>query len=380
MIPESLRLKAEELRSKIEAMDFRLRADALWFSAFGRADYYRFLADMIEGTQGTKPLIRIFQDDATRFAGAARGRLSARWARQFARGGNLARTFSKTLPAADIEVIATAQEQGDEDALQQALRELADNTDLQRKALSIVISTLLASLFSLVALLAMVLLTPGVMVPRLQSAFSLVPPEDWPAIAAKLFRFAEVIDASWLMISMLSIALVAGCFWSLGSLTGPARLFFDRYGLIWGMYRDFQSIRTLSSLATAVSQKTAAKGLREGLAMQVPGASRWKRHHLEQMLAYVDSGTDNSLIFTTGTLDTDTAWYLQDLIESRGMEDALAFVKTRLETRVIKKLSVQSLVISWVLILGVIAAATGLMLWIYAAIDALSAALQNQFY
>ncbi|MCO8166177.1 hypothetical protein NJC40_00065 [Pseudomonas sp. 21LCFQ02] len=380
MIPESLRLKADALLMRIEELDLRLRFDALLFSIFDRADYYRFLADMIEGTQGAKPLIRIFQDDAVRFAGVARGRLSARWARQFARGGNLSRTFDQTLPAADIAVIATAQEQGDEDALQQSLRELAANTELQRKALSIVLGTMLASLFSLAALLAMILCTPGFMVPRLQSAFSLVPPENWPLIAARLFHFADVIDASWLLIVTLTVVVVSFCVWSLSNLTGPVRLLFDRYGLIWSMYRDFQSIRTLSSLATALNQKTAAKGLREGLAMQIPGASRWKRYHLEQMLAYVDSGTDNSLIFTTGTLDRDTAWYLQDLIDSRGLEGALSAVKSRLETRVLKKLSLQSLVLSWVLILSVLAAATGLMLWIYAAIDALSSALQNQFY
>lgn len=379
MILETLRLRVRRVRSRLEGFDLPLRADGLMFSLF-RADYYRFLADMIEGTQGSKPLSRIFQDDAARFAGVARGRLSARWAHQFARGGSLGRTFNKTLPAADVAVIETAQQQGDEDALSRALKEMAANTDLQRKALSIVIGTMLASVGSLAALVAMVLCTPGFMVPKIKDAFSLLSPEDWPLTAARLFHFADVINASWLWILIVVVAAASACIWSLGNLTGPTRLILDRYGLIWGMYRDFQSIRTLSSLATAINQKTAAKGLREALAMQLPGASRWKRFHLEQMLAFVDSGIDNSMIFTTGTLDQNTTWYLQDLIESRGMEDALAFVKTRLEERVIKKLSLQSLVLSWVLILSVIAAASGLMLWLYAAIDSLSSALQNQFY
>lgn len=359
--------------------DLSLRLDALSFS-FSRADYYRFLADMLEGTQGSKALIRIFQDDAERFAGSTRGRLSTHWAAQFARGGHLGRTFNKTLPAADVAVIETAQQQGDENALGQALLELAANADLQLKAVGIVLSTMLASLISLAALLAVLLATPILLVPKLQDAFSLLPQEDWPVIARRLFHFSDFIAAGWLWIIVGTIALVGTCIWSLGNLTGPVRLLFDKWGLLWGMHRDFESIRTLAGLATAIGQKTG-KGLREGLAMQLPGASRWKRYHLEQMLAYVDAGTkDISLIFTTGILDQATTWYLQDLIDSRGLEDALAFVKARLDERVIKKLTRQSLVLSWTLMLTTIAASIALMLWLYACIDSLTASMQTLYY
>lgn len=376
---ETLALKARSVWLRLEKLDLQLRFDAIRFS-FSRADYYRFLADMLEGTQGAKSLLRIFQDDSNRFAGTARGRLSERWARRFARGGNLGRTFNKTLPSQDVAVIETAQEQGDEEALIESLRELAANTDLQRKALGIVIATMLSSTIGLAVLMAMVLSTPGFIVPKLRDAFSLVPSEDWPITAARLFHFADFIAASWLWVVLCTLTLASVCYWSLGNLTGPLRLTLDKYGLIWGMYRDFQSIRTLSNLATAINQKTASKGLRESIAMQLPGASRWKRHHLEQMLAYVDTGADNALIFTTGTLDKKNEWYIQDLVDSRGLQDALMVVKTRLEERIIKKLTLQSLALSWVLIVVVIAAAIGLMLWIYAALDGLSAAQQNLFY
>jgi hypothetical protein len=379
VITDLLQLKLHRLRVRLEAFDFKLRLDALSF-AFYRADYYRYLADMIEGTQGAKSLLRIFQEDAVRDAGTAQGRLSARWAREFARGGHLGRAFEKTLPAADIAVIATAQEEGDEKALPQALKELADNTDLQRKAITIVISTMLASLLGLTGLLSMLFLMPAVMVPKIKDAFSMVPPEDWPITAARLFKFADAISASWIWILISLIALVSVCIWSLGTVTGPVRMFLNKYGMAWAMYRDFQSIRMLSSLATAINPQTSAKSLRDGLAMQLPGASRWKRFHLEQMLAYVDSGTDNSMIFTTGTLDRRTEWYLCKVVDARGIDDALGFAKSRLETQIIKKLTVQSLVISWVLILMAILASIGMMLWVYAALDALAAAQQNLFY
>jgi type II secretory pathway component PulF len=376
---ETLALKARSVWMRYEKLDLQLRLDAIRFSLF-RADYYRFLADMIEGTQGAKSLLRIFQDDANRFPGTPLGRLSERWAHQFARGGNLSRTFNKTLPAQDVAVIATAQEQGDEEALIESLRELAANTDLQRKALGIVIATMLASTIGLAILMAMVLCTPGFIIPKLKDSFSLVPSEDWPITAARLFSFSDFVASGWPWIVLCTLILVGICYWSLGNLTGPLRLTLDKYGLIWGMYRDFQSIRTLSSLATAINQKTAAKGLRESVAMQLPGASRWKRYHLEKMLAYVDSGADNTLLFTTGTLDSKNEWYLQVLIDSRGLQDALMVVKTRLEERIIKKLTLQSLALSWVLIVVVIGAAVGLMLWVYAALDGLSAAQQNLFY
>jgi hypothetical protein len=68
------------------------------------------------------------------------------------------------------------------------------------------------------------------------------------------------------------------------------------------------------------------------------------------------------------------------VVDARGIDDALGFAKSRLETQIIKKLTVQSLVISWVLILMAILASIGMMLWVYAALDALAAAQQNLFY
>ena len=57
-----------------------LRLDALRFRAL-RADYYEYLADLVEGTQGRKSLRDIFDDDAHRYGRrTVRGRLSRYWA------------------------------------------------------------------------------------------------------------------------------------------------------------------------------------------------------------------------------------------------------------------------------------------------------------
>lgn len=343
-----------------------------------RGDYYTFLADTIAGTRGRKSLIDIFQSDADRYKNSARGKLSAHWIKQFkSGGGSLQRTFAGTLPDEDVAVLDTLLRSGGEKALDGALRDLAENSELLAKARMIMFLTMLASVMCLVMTIAMVILMPSYTVPKVIDAFSMLPLEHYPGSARELVEFASFVDSSKGMIITITIAVFAVVMLSLSRITGKPRNFLDKYGVIWGLYRDFQSIRFLSTLAALVreSDKTAVN-LKPALQMQINGSSRWKRYHLSRILAMVSRGNVGPDIFTTGIMDKTMQWYIADLVESRGLSEALQYVKARLKERVLKKITRQSALLSWTIMAFSIFVSIYLLGWHMTAIDDLRRGLQ----
>lgn len=364
-------------RDDSQALPFDIRIAAFLFSS-KRADYYRYLADMIEGTKGRLSLRDIFLGDADRYGSTARGKLSLHWANRFDEGGSLDHTFSGTLPKQDVAVMDTLQRQSAEGALEEGLRDLAANTGLIGSARTIILTTMAAALVCLGLVLALVIVMPAVTVPKIFDAFSMLPPSEYPEAAQGLLDFSVFIGEKWLWLTLAVTGFVVACIWSLSNLTGPVRLFFDRYLIIWGIARDFESIRFLSNLAAVLRKRgNTVYGLREAISMQLAGASRWRRHHVNRMLEIVDGGDSSIEIFQTGMLDRETSWYISDLIQARGLEDALQFVRDRLEGKVLARIRVQSVLLSWTLMMLALGGSGYLMFWHMIAIDDLRLALQQ---
>lgn len=360
-----------------DAVPLDIRIAAFLFGS-KRADYYRYLADMIEGTKGRMSLRDIFLGDADRYGSTARGKLSRHWAERFAEGGSLDRTFKGTLPKQDVAVIDTLQRQSAEGALEEGLRDLASNTGLIGSARTVILTTMAASLVCLALLLGLVMVMPSVTVPKIFDAFSMLPPSEYPESAQGLLDLSIFISSNWAWLTLGAFAFVGVCIWSLSNLTGPVRLFFDRYLILWGIARDFESIRFLSNLAAVLRKRgNTVYGLREAIDMQTAGASRWRRHHVNRMLEIVDSGESSIDIFQTGMLDRETAWYISDLIQARGLSDALQFVRERLESKVLARIKTQSVLLSWTLMMAALAGSGYLMFWHMIAIDDLRLALQQ---
>ena len=113
-----------------------IELQALWFKSWvlfaaisfrtQRADYYEYLADVMDSTAGTKTLQNIFYDDASRYtASSPRGALSRVWLERFPQtGGDLFSTWSGTLPLEDLLAIQSAQYSGSQ-ALTKTFRQLA---------------------------------------------------------------------------------------------------------------------------------------------------------------------------------------------------------------------------------------------------------------
>ncbi|MCC3263220.1 hypothetical protein LLE87_34170, partial [Paenibacillus polymyxa] len=73
-------------------------------SKFARAsaDWYEYLADMTEDTQGSRTFLSILAADAQRYGKSARGVLSAYWAHRIVETGELGRTLHRTLPPREV--------------------------------------------------------------------------------------------------------------------------------------------------------------------------------------------------------------------------------------------------------------------------------------
>lgn len=334
-------------------------------------DYYLFLADVIEGTQGKKHLIEVFKTDGARYEKTSRGKLSSHWAKEFGEGGRLSRTFSGTLPDEDVAMISTLQNTGDENALQNGLRDLARNKILVAKARAMILITMAAAMLGAVVVIVSIMILPFFIVPQLVDNFSMLPRERFPEIAVSLIGFSDFVESFWIALFIGFFAFLGFCKWSLASTTGKIRPYLDKYGIAWGVYRDFQSMRFLSSVASMVKKGGAAKGLREAIELQLHGASRWKQYHVTKMLALIDVGNVGPDVFCTGMLSKEMQFTMTDLIESRGMEGALSFVKERLEDRALAKLSVQANILSAVLMVACLLISTYLMTWQLAAMDSL---------
>ena len=343
-----------------------------------RGDYYLFLADTIQGTRGRKSLIDIFASDVERYGNSARGKLSRHWIKQFkSGGGSLQKTFAGTLPAADVVVLDTLLRSGGEKALENALRDLAANSALIAKARLVMFISTIAGFVSLAMTIVMCIAMPSYTVPKIVGSFAMLPLSEYPQSARSLVDFANFVKDSSVLIVMMTAATIGLVWLSLSNVTGRVRYYLDKYGLIWALHRDFQSIRFLSTLAALVRQSdNTAVNLKHAIEMQLHGASRWKKYHLNAILSYVGRGKVGPEIFTTGIMDQTMQWYISDLIESRGFSDALQFVKERLKERVLRRITVQSLTVAWVLMFASLAVSAYLLQWHMTALDDLKRALQ----
>jgi type II secretory pathway component PulF len=355
----------------------RVKLASMLFAS-DRPDYYRYLSDMIMSTEGKVSLKELFQRDVERRKGKLRGYLAAHWDKQFNTfGGKLKQTFEGTLPTEDVEMLNVLQRDGGNGALQTGLNDLAQNAEIVAKARGIIFTSSFAGAVCLVLLGLCVFGVPYYIVPTIKDSFSMVPPENYPASAITLFGFSNFVENYWFLLMVAITTLFVLGYWSFSNLAGPVRLVLDKYGVVWGMHRDFQALRFISSLASMTKRRgTVVIGLKEALLNQMAGASRWKRYHVSKMLSMVRVGNASSDMFATGILDKDMYYFLDDLIESRGFDDALQYVRTRMEDKLIRRISLQSLVLNWVMLLLAIAGMAKLSFLSYQTMDEMRLALQ----
>jgi type II secretory pathway component PulF len=345
-----------------------------------RADYYDYLADVMEGTGGRKTLRDVFRSDAERYGRRhRRGILSHHWADQHQEvGGDLYDTFRGTLPDDDLVLIRMGQ-RGGAGALEQTLRDVAAVTRVIELARSTFIRTAAVGLVAIMVMVVTIMAIPGFTVPRLQQAFGMLPPEFVGKQASRLYALAGFVETYALTLLMSTVGLAWLIGWSLPNLVGPVRRWLDER-LIWRLYRDFQGIRFLASLATLVKKRgNVSPGLRDVLEVQTIGANPWQRWHIEQMIARIDDGQVGSATFDTGMVDRETLWFLTDLIATRGMDDALVRARARVETRAVHDVARKAALARWAMLLVAVAVLFGILFWHFAVVNEMRMAM-TRFY
>jgi len=336
-----------------------------------RADYFEYLSASIKGARGRHSLRDIFDKDAHRYMGRARGRLAASWSQIYQEsGGDLYATWSGCVPAGELALVRVAQLSGN-DALVDTLCDLAHVAGLSQKAATILHRTVWSALLSLLIFCGLILAIPTVTVPRLAGLFDSLPSEYFGSWTRALFSFSELLKVGMLPALALIIVGVIFVGWSMSNLTGPLRRLLDRC-FLWRIHRALAALGFMSFLAVMLRRRdSGSTQLRTALTMLGAGASPWLRDHVDEMIDRIDYGLVGADTFDTGLLERELYWYLQDMVDARGLVDGVSLLCGRLNERVLPQVERQAHVLRWSLLLVCVAGVLMLGLWHYAAIDEL---------
>lgn len=334
-----------------QALPLSVRAAARRFSKT-RADYYDYLADVIEGSEGSIKFQQIFERDAERYAKKPRGIVSRYWSEVFLENGaDLSVTWNGQLPEDELALIAVAQNSG-EGAIITTLRDLAAGARLKKEISKKTLATMLIAGFGLSVALLMALVYPPLIAPMMQSSFGMVPEIYWRPIAKVWFGYAEAMQ-SWLPVIALAIAFfVIFTKWSVNNLIGGFRNKLDKDNFFYSTIRDVRAVMFLTTLATISKQRgSSSMTLKRALSMfDNSTKSPWFSWRIRELIENIEaSGGVSSEIFNTGIVSEEVYYYLRDMQESRGFTEGLnqtaMYVKEKLLARISLKLNVYMYVI-----------------------------------
>lgn len=312
-----------------------------------RADYYEYLADVIEGSEGAIKFQQLFERDAVRYAGLPRGILAEHWKNTFAENGaDLSITWQGQFPDAELALIAVAQQSGG-GAVITTLRDLAVNARLQQAiAKKTVTATLIAGVGVLVALV-MGLVYPVIVAPLMLKTFSMVPEEFWRPVARNWFAYAATMKSILPLILIAIVIAVMSLKWSINNLTGSFRDRLDRSNFFFSTLRDIRAISFLTTLETISKRRgQSTMTLKNALEMfQASSNSPWFKWRINEIVARIEtSGAVSSEVFKTNIISDEVFYYLRDMQEARGFTEGFhqtaAYVKVKLLEKINLKLTI----------------------------------------
>lgn len=318
-----------------------------------RSDYYRYLADIIEATQGKKKLRQIFQHDAVRYGRRPRGVLSNHWAQMFDKyGGKFGKVFEGTLPDDEVMLLRLIQMKGGDAILPEGLRDMSETTALIKKALNVVSIAVLGFVFPFIVTLISLASVPLFSAPKLREISDDLPAEYLPSSAQTLLNLADFLTGNVWLLGGLTVLLLIGIVFSLPRLRGRVRWALDKYGLVWSIHRDFEAVKFISNLSLVIKTRNSkSDNLKESLENLKYGASPWKADVIKRMLEnLLERGMQTKDVFKVGLLDESMQFDLEDLIEARGLNEALEYLRPRLEGTIIKRLQVRCKLFMWLMI------------------------------
>lgn len=355
------------------------RVQRLWDSyRFGRerADYYDYLASLLDGTAGRLTLKDVFLNDVRRYdRRSLRGRLSRQWLETFQRaGGDLYATWDPYMPHAERALIRSAQSQGNQ-ALVSTLAELSQVLRLLQRATAILSATLWPALVALCVAMFISFAVPAFTLPRLMLTFDTVPIDYHGTLTRRLVSFSDFIGSFWPGILMVVMALLIFVITSLPRMRGPLREVLDRF-LWWKVYRQVSALRFMAFLGISLGDDDfGSVQLRTALLSLRAGSSVWLGGHIDDMLVRLERGIAGPQTFDTGLFTSEQHGFLSDMVLARGLSTGLQLARERLQRQILEVVARQAAVMRWCTLLACVAYVLGLVLWHYAVIDELRRAL-----
>lgn len=337
-----------------------------------RADYYIYLAEMVALNGGGKTLLKILESDGYRYRHrGARGILTDYWAKRLSlAAGDVYATFERTLPQEDIIALRAAQIAGGE-SLSKVLSSLGRCVRIHDEAQRSFVQTIAVGIGALLVALASMMAIPFFTHNRLFSAFSIIPSEFYGPWTIRFDLFAKLLRDQWLF------ALLAVCFgfgvltWSVGSYVGRFRGVLDRW-FVWRLYRLLHAMRFLSLLAVLIQpQGSDLARLRQAIVAMTGNSSPWLEHHLQNMLLRIDVGVASVQALDTGLIDEQTWWFLCDVEEIAGLDQAIFRTSDRLGDKALIEFKQCAVQMRWSLLIIAVAIVMITALWHFKVIDEL---------
>lgn len=333
-------------------LPFRVRNAAAKFRG-GRADYYEWMAELLESGRGEIKIQTLFERDAQRYPKQARGILSEHWAAVFSsNGGNLADTFQGTLPDDEVTILRISQDAGD-DALRAALHDVARIARLQDTVKFAVWTTMLAGVLGIAVAGVMVTVFPIFAADKLQQIYSFIPIDEWGSKGKGLVHHAERVKTYGLYVLFALAMLITYVHWTLNNVIGSTREWLDRKVVLYRVMRDVKGALFLATMSTLTRRRgNTMFTLHQSLSVFVASArSQWLRWRVQQIVDRIDQyGATDAESFNTNLLSPEMFYHLRDTQEARGFAEGFEETGKYVEKRILKGVLTRMTVYRWVLL------------------------------
>lgn len=321
-----------------------------------RSEYYRHVANIIEGTKGKKKIKQIFLDDAKRYKNKPRGLLSKHWAHMFDKyGGRYGKVFEGTLPADEVMLIRLIQQKGGDAILPEGLRDLAVTTALVKKALNVVQVAILGFIIPLIITSVVLAGLPLFTVPQYRDIAGDLPLELYPERIKTLFAISDFLSNNVVELVAAVIVALGLVLYSLPRLKGRVRKIFNsKFLFVWATHRDFEAVKFLSNLSLVIKTRgSRSEPLKDALSHLRYGAGPWKADLIDRMSEnLLHRGMELHDVFKVGLLDKEVQDDLEDMIIATGLNEALDYIRPRLEEMIVSKLQKRCKRFMWVMIMA----------------------------
>ena len=347
-----------------------------------RAEYYRYLASMIEASKGDTKISALFERDAQRYEGLPRGILAAYWATTYLNnGGNLSEAWQGTLPDDEVSIIRVAQTASD-GALLSALRDISRVAMLADQVHSEVVGTLMAAVVG--ASIGIFMLTVFVVFSsqKLQDVYSFIPLSEWGPHGKAFNTHAQRVK-DYGLYAIVGLGLIAYyVMWTVNNLVGPVRDWLDCNVAMYRTIRDIKGALFLGTMSTLTRKRGNVMYTLEASLSTLAQSARspWLRWRVEEIIAGIQaSGAVGSDAFHTNLLSPEMYYFLRDTQEARGFSEGFEETGKFVEGSILKSIIKSLTVYRWILLLTGVVCVIAVMGWQFSVIYEMKGVMTNYY-